>query len=48
VGPILSIEWINHAIDVIAMVSGSVLLCTFPEIATWLPDDLMRPAFRAQ
>jgi TRAP-type C4-dicarboxylate transport system permease large subunit len=29
---------------VIAMLIGIVILCIFPEIATWLPDILMGPA----
>ena len=28
---------------VIAMLLGIVILCIFPEIATWLPDTLMGP-----
>ena len=28
----------------LCMVLGIVLLCLFPEIATWLPDFVMGPA----
>jgi C4-dicarboxylate transporter DctM subunit len=33
---------------VLAMVVGIIILCFFPEIATWLPDYLMGPASRAR
>ena len=31
---------------VICMMLGIVILCIFPEIATWLPDHLMGPVHR--
>lgn len=33
---------------VIAMLLGIVILCFFPEIATWLPDTVMGPAVRTR
>ena len=43
--PVMKIMW-GTIPYVICMMLAIVILCFFPEIATWLPDTLMGPAKR--